>query len=147
MPVNQLPPVAKSFFTFCKKCDSDRYHTVLAHTTSKTAKIKCEVCGSQKSYSLPKAVKTSTATGKPKVTRPRAGSESARRSSHNAEYDLLLQTYEKSSPISYSIKEKFMKNQKIEHPKFGLGIIRDVQLEKIEVIFSDEVRNLVHNRS
>ncbi|HEY8271301.1 MAG TPA: hypothetical protein VIG33_10470 [Pseudobdellovibrionaceae bacterium] len=144
MPVNQLPPVAKSFFTFCKKCNSDRYHTVLAHTTSRTAKIKCEVCGSQKSYSLPKA--SSSSTGKPKVTRPRAGSETARRSSHNAEYELLLETYEKSSPVTYSIKGKFTKNQKIEHPKFGLGVIRDAQLERIEVVFADEVRNLIHNR-
>ncbi|MGZ3742616.1 MAG: hypothetical protein ACXWRE_11500 [Pseudobdellovibrionaceae bacterium] len=145
MPVNQLPPVAKSFFTFCKKCNSDRYHTVLAHTTARTAKIKCEVCGSQKSYSLPKAT-ASSSTGKAKVTRPRASSETARRSSHNAEYEMLLQTYEKSSPVSYSIKAKFTKNQKIEHPKFGLGIIRDAQPEKIEVVFSDEVRNLIHNR-
>jgi len=143
MPVNQLPPVAKSFFTFCKKCNADRYHVVLAHTTSKTAKIKCEVCGSQKSYSLPKAA---GAAGKAKVTRPRAGSETARRSSHNAEYETLLNTYEKSKETSYSIKAKFKKNEKINHPKFGVGIVRDVQPEKVEVVFADEVRNLVHNR-
>ena len=49
-----LPPVAKSFYTFCKKCDVDRYHMVLAHTSSTTAKIECEVCHSRKTYSLPK---------------------------------------------------------------------------------------------
>lgn len=144
MPVNQLPPVAKSFFTFCKKCNSDRYHTVLAHTTSKTAKIKCEVCGSQKSYSLPKAA--GSTTGKPKVTRTRASSEGARRSSHNAEYESLLQAQEKASSVTYNIKGKFTLNQKIDHPKFGVGIVRGVQIDKVEVVFPDEVRNLVHNR-
>lgn len=143
MPVNQLPPVAKSFFTLCKKCDADRYHTVLAHTTSRTAKIKCEVCGSQKSYSLPKA---STSASGAKTTRTSTRSETARRSSHNAEYATLLETYEKKAPVSYSIKGKFEKNQKIDHPKFGLGVVRDVQNEKVEVVFADEVRNLVHNR-
>ncbi len=143
MPVNQLPPVAKSFFTFCKKCNADRYHVVLAHTTSKTAKIKCEVCGSQKSYSLPKA---GGAAGAAKVTRARAGSESARRSSHNAEYEALMQAQESASEVGYSIKGKFALNQKINHPKFGLGIVRGVQPDKVEVVFSDEVRNLVHNR-
>jgi len=142
MPVNQLPPVAKSFFTFCKKCNADRYHVVLAHTTSKTAKIKCEVCGSQKSYSLPKA----GGTGAAKVTRTRAGSESARRSSHNAEYEALMQSQESAAEVSYNIKGKFALNQKINHPKFGLGIVRGVQPDKVEVVFSDEVRNLVHNR-
>ena len=143
MPVNQLPPVAKSFFTFCKKCNADRYHVVLAHTTSKTAKIKCEVCGSQKSYSLPKAA---GAAGKPKVSRPRAGNETARRSSHNAEYESLLQTYANKEEVKYSIKAKFTNHQKINHPKFGVGIVRGVHLEKVEVVFADEVRNLVHNR-
>lgn len=143
MPVNQLPPVAKSFFTFCKKCNADRYHVVLAHTTSKTAKIKCEVCGSQKSYSLPKAAGS---TGAKKATRPRAGSETARRSSHNAEYEAMLNAQEKTAEVSYSIKGKFALNQKINHPKFGVGVVREVQQDKVEVVFSDEVRNLVHNR-
>ncbi|WP_413288233.1 hypothetical protein [Bdellovibrio sp. HCB337] len=144
MPVNQLPPVAKSFFTFCKKCNADRYHTVLAHTTSKTAKIKCEVCASQKSYSLPKT--GSSATGAAKVSRARAGSESARRSSHNAEYEALLNAQESAKEVSYNIKGKFAMNQKINHPKFGVGIVRGVHQDKVEVVFSDEVRNLVHNR-
>lgn len=143
MPVNQLPPVAKSFFTFCKKCNADRYHVVLAHTTSKTAKIKCEVCGSQKSYSLPKA---GGATGAAKVTRARKGSETARRSTHNAEYEHLINAQEKAEEVKYNIKGKFTLNQKINHPKFGVGIVRDVQQDKVEVVFSDEVRNLVHNR-
>ncbi|MBC7371275.1 MAG: hypothetical protein H7326_06915 [Bdellovibrionaceae bacterium] len=142
MPVNQLPPVAKSFFAFCKKCDADRYHVVVAHTTARTAKIKCEVCGSQKSYSLPKAAGSSA---KPKTTRPRASSETARRSSHNAEYETLMSS-EAGKESPYSIKGKFKLNEKINHPKFGLGVVRGVQSEKVEVIFADEVRNLVHNR-
>ena len=142
MPVNQLPPVAKSFFAFCKKCDADRYHVVVAHTTARTAKIKCEVCGSQKSYSLPKAAGSAA---KPKTTRPRAGSETARRSSHNAEYETLM-SGEAGKESPYSIKGKFKLNEKINHPKFGLGVVRGVQPEKVEVIFADEVRNLVHNR-
>jgi hypothetical protein len=146
MPVNQLPPVAKSFFTLCKKCDADRYHTVLAHTTSRTAKIKCEVCGSTKAYSLPKASSAKTASGAAKTPRTGARSETARRNTHNAEYATLLETHEKKAPVSYSIKGKFEKNQKIEHPKFGLGVVRDAQIDKVEVIFADEVRNLVHNR-
>ena len=142
MPVNQLPPVAKSFFAFCKKCDADRYHVVVAHTTARTAKIKCEVCGSQKSYSLPKAAGTSA---KPKTTRPRTGTETARRSSHNAEYENLMSS-EAGKESPYSIKGKFKLNEKISHPKFGLGVVRGVHQEKVEVIFADEVRNLGHNR-
>ena len=82
---NELPPVAKNFYTFCKKCDSDRYHVVLAHTTSTSAKIKCEVCASVKKYTLPKAPSASRkAAGAALAARNKVARESARRSSHTA---------------------------------------------------------------
>lgn len=145
MSLNALPPVAKNFFTFCKKCDADRYHVVLAHTTSRTAKIKCEVCGSVKSYSLPKA---ETKTGKPltgAAAKKREQSMNARRSSHQNEYDMLMNGNEKEA-VKYNMKGKFEKGAKLDHPKFGMGFIKDAQPEKIEVVFQDEVRSLIHNR-
>jgi hypothetical protein len=144
MSLNALPPVAKSFFTFCKKCDADRYHVVLAHTTSRTAKIKCEVCGSQKTYSLPKAT---TTTGKPltgAAAKRREQSLNARKSSHQAEYEMLMAN--ETSTNKYSMKGKFEKGSKLEHPKFGLGFVREAQPDKIEVVFQDEIRTLIHNR-
>lgn len=145
MSLNALPPVAKSFFTFCKKCDADRYHVVLAHTTSRTAKIKCEVCGSQKSYSLPKA---NTTTGKPltgAAAKRREQSLNARKSSHRAEYDMLMSD-ENAPTNKYNMKGKFEKGSRLDHPKFGMGFIREAQPDKIEVVFEDEIRTLIHNR-
>lgn len=142
MAENQLPPVAKSFHTFCKKCDADRYHTVIAHTSAKSAKLKCEVCGASSTYTL----KAAKSTGAKKATGTRrAASESARRSSHNAEYESLI-AGSNASEVPYSMKSKFEKNQKISHPKFGLGIVKESHIDKIEIVFADEVRALVHNR-
>lgn len=148
--MHSLPPVAKSFFTFCKKCDADRYHVVLAHTSAKAAKIECEVCHSKKSYSLPKeagATKTKSASGKVltgAAAAKKTASTNARKSSHNNEYAMLMD--KDVEVISYTMKAKFAKNTKIDHPKFGMGFVRDSVAEKIEVVFSDEVRSLIHNR-
>jgi hypothetical protein len=145
MTMNTLPPVAKSFFAFCKKCDADRYHVVLAHTSATSAKIKCEICGSQKTYSLPKA---QTRTGKPLTgvaAKKREESVNSRKSSHRNEYDMLMAN-ENAATATYNMKSKFAKNTKLQHPKFGLGFVKDVQNDKIEVIFADEVRTLIHNR-
>jgi hypothetical protein len=135
-----LPPVAKSFYTFCKKCDIDRYHRVLAHTSETTAKIECEVCHSRKSYSLPKpgseAKRLAQATAKAGV----------RKKSHTGEYEIYNQKYMDKDPTAFSIKNSFKENQKISHPKFGIGFVQKVYSEKIDVIFSDEVKSLVHNR-
>jgi hypothetical protein len=136
-----LPPVAKSFYTFCKKCDIDRYHKVLAHTTATTAKIECEVCHSKKSYSLPKA---GTEARRAKAT---AAKTSARKTSHTGEYELRNQKQQNSEALVFSVKTQYKDNQKISHPKFGIGFVQKAHLDKIEVIFSDELKSLVHNRT
>lgn len=144
MSLETLPPVAKSFFTFCKKCDANRYHTVLAHKTATSAKVKCEVCAAQSTYSLPKAASakkktaTKTATGKPRVSRA---------SSHQAEYEMLLANIENSETSSYTTKGKFAANTRLQHPKFGIGVVKITYIDKIDVVFADEVRTLMHNRT
>jgi hypothetical protein len=141
-PITELPAVAKSFFTFCKKCDVDRYHKVLAHTSPTSAKIECEVCHAKQKYSLPKEKKASTTARK-----PRAASANARKSSHQSEYNDLLTSLAAMEEKPYSLKAKFEIANKINHPKFGVGVVRSVQPDKIEVVFSDEVKLLIHNRT
>lgn len=140
-----LPAVAKTIFVFCKKCDADRYHVVLAHTSSTSAKIKCEICGSQKTYSLPKA---QSRTAKPltgAAAKKREQTINSRRSSHKNEYAMLMA--DESAPVeTYNMRGKFAKNVKLDHPKFGMGYIKEALDDKIEVVFEDEVRSLIHNR-
>lgn len=146
--ITEIPAVGKNFYVMCKKCETDRYHIVLAHKSSRSAKIKCEVCGSQKSFSLPKVQerKSSKPAGSKAPTSRKVVSEESRRSQHHAEYENLLKQHDATPTQKYSMKSKFELNHKVDHPKFGLGLIRNVQIEKIEVVFADEVRVLVHNR-
>ena len=44
------------------------------------------------------------------------------------------------------MKAKFALANAIEHPKFGLGFVTAATNEKIEVMFSEGGRALVHNR-
>jgi predicted Zn finger-like uncharacterized protein len=136
-----LAPVGKTMYIECKKCGTDRYFVVLAHKTATSAKVKCEVCGAQRSYTLPKAQarKTGTSTRASK-------SAAAARDNHTKEYEKLMQENDANPAQTYNMKMKFEVNQKVSHPKFGVGLVRAAQPEKIEVVFQDEVRNLVHNR-
>lgn len=133
-----LPPVAKSFFTFCKKCNVDRYHKVLTHTTSSSAKIECEVCHSKKSYSIPKAGATR------KVTVKKEGG--SKRNSHADEYNQLMMNRGDEKGIPFNIRTKFEMDQKIDHPKFGAGFVKNVLIDRIDVMFQDELKTLMHNK-
>lgn len=134
-----LPPVAKSFFTLCKKCDADRYHRVLTHTSNTSAKIECEVCHSKKTYTLPK-------TGASKVKKISAAGAAAKRTTHSSEYSSLMTMRGSEKGLSFSIRTKFEVNQKIDHPKFGPGFVKNVQSDRIDVMFEDEVKTLIHNK-
>lgn len=143
MAEQTLPAVASRFYTDCKKCGAERYHIVLAHTTSASAKVECEICHSKKTYKL--------SSGKPRkvsgaAAAKKAQAVEAKKNAHGKEYTELMEA-SKSDTQKYNMKMKFTLNQKIEHPKFGLGIVKSAQPEKIEVVFPDEIRMLVHNRA
>lgn len=142
MAEQSLPAVASRFYTECKKCGAERYHIVLAHTSATGAKIECEICHSKKAYKL--------SSGKPKkvtgaAAAKKAQAAEAKKSAHGKEFTELMDAA-KGDALKYNMKTKFTSNQKIEHPKFGLGVVRMAQPEKIEVVFNDEIRMLVHNR-
>lgn len=141
----ELPAVASRIYTECKKCEAERYHIVLAHTNSTSAKIECEVCHSKKTYKLPKAGGTKekkAPTGA--AAKKRAASIEAKANAHKNEYNTLIAAAGEAA--AYNMKMKFTLNQKVKHPKFGVGVVRTLSPEKIEVVFEDEVRMLVHNR-
>ena len=116
---------------------------VLAHTTPTAAKTECEICKSKKTYSLPKA-------GAPKKTGSAAAKNSTkttRAKSHTGEYENRIQNQQSKEAIPYSIKTLFLEKQKIQHPKFGLGFVQKAAIDRIDVIFADEVKVLIHNKN
>ena len=138
-----LPPVAKSFHTFCKKCNAERYHIVLTHTSPTSAKIECEVCHSKKTFTLkkvgsPMAKKATAAKGTRKV--------GSRKNSHADEFNSLLSKRSDEKGIPFSIKTKFEKDQKIDHSKFGPGFVKSIMIDRIDVMFEEEVKTLLHNK-
>ncbi|AZZ36445.1 hypothetical protein CIK05_06470 [Bdellovibrio sp. qaytius] len=143
-----LPPVAKSFYTLCKKCEGERYHRVLAHKTSTTAKIECEICKSVKTYSLPKtgsdAPSARRLSGAAATGAAKKAAASAR--SHSGQYEIFTSNKMNETAVPYSIKGSFKESQKINHVKFGIGFVTKTYDEKIDVIFVDEVRSLMQNR-
>lgn len=145
-----LPPVAKSFFSACKKCAADRYHVVLTHTSTSSAKIQCEVCKSKKTYTLPKAdsmaKKVSKTTKAKTLTKTLTKTGRVRKTSHADDYQALQTNRGEEKGTPFSIKTKFEINQKIAHSTFGPGYVKSVQPDRIDVLFESEVKTLMHNK-
>jgi len=141
MATETLPPVARKVYAECKKCGVERYHVVLAHTSSTAAKMQCEVCNAKSTYKLESATKKRTkknadGTDAPPKTRA-SGSERRWRE---------LKEKTTGTAAAYNMRAAFLPQTSIQHPKFGLGIVVGVTPQSIQVVFEDGERSLVHNR-
>lgn len=140
-----LPAVARSLYYFCKKCNSERYFKVVAHTSPTTAKIKCEVCGAHKSYDVEEVNKPAserTVGSKAKSTKKGAAAKDAISST----WLTLKEKHEKTAPVGYKVTHKFSDNDSIMHPVFGLGFVTRTFPAKIEVLFSAGIKELIHSK-
>jgi MinD superfamily P-loop ATPase len=143
LSLTELPAVARNIHLMCKKCGVERFHVVVAHTTATSAKVKCEVCGASSTFKLKKA----------KVVKKSASGTVKKRATKKSEPDSKVVWGELKTQIGtdkivpYSMKTKYTLANAIEHPKFGLGFVTAATNEKIEVMFQEGGRALVHNRT
>ena len=141
MSETTLPPVARKVFYPCKKCEVERYQVVVAHSTKNTAKLECEVCHTKNNLKL---VDPSKPVKEPKA--PKAGAKkSPARSSSLSRWTEYSNKGIPSKP--YSMKEKFQAEQSVDHPRFGVGFVTQVQGQSMIVLFQDGERTLVHSRA
>jgi hypothetical protein len=129
---------------FCNKCKLTLAHTILATVGDKIARVQCNTCGSQHAYRGKSApAPRRTASG---ASRTAAGTalSSARQT---ITFEQLLQGRDVSSARRYSPKDTYAKDDLVDHPSFGYGIVTSVRSDKVDVLFKSFEKTLVHGRA
>lgn len=121
----------------CTKCRSVLNHTIVAMVDGKVVKVKCDTCGGMHNYhppvSVPAAKKTPS-TAK-KAATPRAAKKDST-AIEQEEWEALKSGFNLDRVSDYSMDGKFRVNELIEHPVFGLGVVRLLPgPSKMEVLF------------
>ncbi|GEM_PF-492528 len=172
MEMTQLPAVAKSFVMYCPKCDGDKFHTVLVHVSSDTAKVQCDICKKKSTFKMSEfnksaklagglsesplstskasnskmtAAKFSTAKPPSKSKGPKKET-GARQNQLNKEHESLylsLMSKTNQEPMPYAVTALFKVGNKLDHKKFGQGVVVRLLDDRIEVVFEKEVKLLV----
>ena len=106
--------IGDSVNMLCSSCDSEQAHTV--ESVTKQGKISKAVCdGCQTASSFTRGVKTSVEMGKSKTASP------------------------------YDRTRKYKKGQAMLHSVFGPGeVLAVIEPQKIDVLFGDQTRRLIH---
>jgi len=123
---------------FCTRCKMELGHTILAMVRQKPVRVRCNTCGGEHNYrgaSAP-ARKGSWAPASERIARPTVTS-----------WEALLREKDLSRARRYSTKERFEADDVLEHPIFGIGLVREVRGDKISVAFKADVKTLVHGKA
>jgi len=121
---------------FCGRCKMVLAHTVLAMVGSSIARVRCNTCGADHAYRR--------AAG-PASAAPRQSAGTAHRVVLG--FEEQIQARGAHTARGYTPAETFVVDELISHPVFGLGFVRAVRRDKVDVAFKAAERTLVHGRA
>jgi hypothetical protein len=111
---------------YCPACTSVKRHIVVAMKGTRAAKTECRSCGSVHAYRK-----------NPPDTKAKKRSQ----------YEDAMEGRDASKPIPYRFTRKLNQDDVIQHKSFGIGLVtRVVSDKKVEVLFEDSTKLLVHGR-
>jgi DNA-directed RNA polymerase subunit RPC12/RpoP len=111
----------------CGKCGDMREHVIAAMSAAgKVERVQCRTCQSNHLYRERKTTTTRTA------------------STRSSKKDGAPVVEASGPPRTYSMQERFAVGDRVEHPKFGSGLVVEVRAGKIDVKFGRETKTLVH---
>jgi len=121
----------------CTRCKMVLAHTILAMVGSKIARVRCNTCGSDHAY-----------RGTQSASRTVAGkTRAAPAEKTTVGWEAQLAALDTTNAQDYHPDQHYAVDQVVRHPTFGLGIVRAVRQDKMDVAFKTSERTLVQGRS
>jgi hypothetical protein len=133
---------------FCGKCELNLAHTIIAMVGPKVVKVKCNTCGSDHQYRGQQPLVKATSFAAPKKASSSNGAPKTPRAAVvTISWDDQFKGKDLTKAKKYSPRETFAVDDVVDHPTFGLGLVRSVRGDKIEVGFKQEDKVLVHGKA
>lgn len=125
----------------CGKCEMNLAHTIIAMVGPKVIKVKCNTCGGDHNYrGLQPLVKLQSFASPKRNSAPH-------KAAAVMSWDEQFKGKDLSKAKKYSPRETFVVDDVVDHPSFGLGLVRAVRDGKVEVAFKQEDKLLVHGKA
>ncbi len=124
---------------WCTKCKLELGHTIIAMVDNSPKRVKCNTCNGQHNYRTKPSERNRTKLKN--FTRK----TKSKKINYN-EYISRITDCDFPNAKKYSIKGNFEKDEIIDHPKFGTGIVLSIiKINKIEILFKDGPKLLIQN--
>ena len=124
----------------CTRCRVLTNHTIVALVEGRIVRVKCNTCGSEHNYHALKeekapAVRRVTGTKEPTFSPTSSRKDIPPR--YHELWEAALAGKDFAIAKEYDMSGKFMKDNLVRHPVFGIGIVTTVAGTKMDVLFAD----------
>ena len=126
----------------CTKCKDLTNHKIVAMVEQEIVKVECNVCGGRHKYRPEKPVKAKTKKKAPAKKKAAAKKKPAKPKLTLAVkkaieiFTKLMKGRNEADALPYSMTTQFGKNDLINHPSFGIGVVTAIiPPNKIELTF------------
>jgi hypothetical protein len=126
---------------WCTRCKMTLGHTILAMVGGRPVRVRCNTCQGEHNYRGDGAAEPRKGSWEPREVRERREAKPSVTS-----WEALLAGKDVSRARKYSAREKFLADELIQHPVFGIGLVQEVRGDKIQVAFKADVKTLVHGK-
>jgi hypothetical protein len=124
---------------WCTKCKLELGHTIVAMVENVPKRVKCNTCKGEHNY------RTSPASSN-RIKSIQAKRKTRAQETKYHEYMMRLSDDRLSNAKKYMTNASFEKDDVVEHPKFGTGIVVSViHVNKIKIFFKDGPKLLAQN--
>lgn len=144
--------VGKDVEAACRKCGEVWHVIVSMDEKGVITKVQCKECMGYHRYKAPEGEERVDAKAKPakvrRVATAKPGASSGRATAKTRKIaDEPKVEPDLSRPVKgYSMREEYVPGDRIEHPKFGQGVVETSDAGKMSVFFEDGRRTLAHAR-
>ncbi len=134
----------KTLLLYCPRCKRETDNVITGFIGQKIRRVRCEVCKTESNYHRILTMKKRMEGGSDSDTSE--STESILQQNYRMWEDLMLGR-DPETARQYNIKDKYFENDLINHPVFGVGVVKVVKEDyKIEVVFKNGIKILAHNR-
>jgi hypothetical protein len=130
----------------CTRCREILNHRIVAMVAEKVVRVECNTCGGVHNYYPPPVLKPPKTPGgstvKKAASAPRAAKKDPAQSERD-EWASLHHNFRLDRAITYNMNARFKVNDLVDHPTFGLGVVKQVIVpNKMQILFEDGIKLL-----
>jgi hypothetical protein len=126
----------------CTRCRTVTNHTIVAMVEDRPVRVQCNTCDGIHNYHSPAAERPVRVVAEKAAPAPRKTRASAQ-SAAQEEWEAASRGADPSSVPRYEMGRGYKVNELIQHPVFGLGLVKTtIKPNKMEVLFEGGVKLL-----